>query len=497
MESIGRLAGGIAHDFNNELTVINGYSRFVLSKLGAEDPLRATIEEIAKAGERSAALTRQLLAFSRKQMQHPRVLDLNRVEEMRPVLERLVGEDVELGFATGAGSCIVRADRRQLEQAVMNLAVNARDAMPGGGRLRIEVMGVELDDSYAQSHPHVWPGHYAMLAVSDDGAGMDEATRLRIFEPFFTTKPAGQGTGLGLSMVEGIVAQSGGHIEVFSEPARGSTFKIYLPAVKEAPTSEEKQADLPAMGGSETVLVVEDLAEVRDYAVAALKAYGYTVFQAGSASEALAICQGEQGRIHLVVTDVAMPDLDGRELAKRLLELSPGIKVLFMSGYTNDVIPLDGALDEEINFIEKPFAPEELARKVRTVLARPTQLKRILVADDDGGVRGFMRAVLERSGYEVTEAADGKQAVEGARAGQVDLVITDLIMPEQEGLETIQALRRLAPGVALIAMSGAFEGRFLEVAQKLGAHAALSKPVSEESLLAVVTTALETLMCRV
>jgi PAS domain S-box-containing protein len=373
MESIGRLAGGVAHDFNNLLTVINGYSQLSLAELEPSDPLWSSIEEIRKAGERAVGLTRQLLAFSRKQILQPRVLDLNRVVlDLRPMLERLMGEDVEVRAALEAASGTVHADPHHIEQVIMNLAVNARDAMPRGGSLLIETAGVDLDANYARLHPGVNAGRYVMLAVSDSGVGMAEETRQRIFEPFFTTKPAGHGTGLGLSMVQGIVVQSGGHIGVDSEPGRGTTFKIYLPAVADLAADEGQPAAIPAMGGSETILVVEDLAEVRDYAVAALRAYGYRVIQAGNAGEALLICEREQGHIHLVLTDVVMPNLSGPELAGRLEKLRPGIKVLLMSGYTDNATSINSALDERVHFIEKPFSPEELAGEVRALLGAPT-----------------------------------------------------------------------------------------------------------------------------
>jgi PAS domain S-box-containing protein len=377
MESIGRLAGGVAHDFNNLLTVINGYSQLVLAELKPPDPLWSSVDEIRKAGERAVGLTRQLLAFSRKQILQPRVLDLNRVVlDLRPMLERLMGEDVEVRVALRAASGMVHADPHHLEQVIMNLAVNSRDAMPRGGSLLIETAGVDLDVNYARLHPDVIAGRHVMLAVSDSGVGMSEETRQRIFEPFFTTKPPGHGTGLGLSMVQGIVAQSGGHIGVYSEPGRGTTFKVYLPVV--ADLSAQLAADagepaaVPALRGSETVLVVEDLAEVRVYAVAALKAYGYRVIQAANAGEALLICEREPARIHLVLTDVVMPNLSGPELASRLEKLRPGMKVLLMSGYTDNAISIHGALDQRVHFIEKPFSPEQLAKKVRTLLGATT-----------------------------------------------------------------------------------------------------------------------------
>jgi two-component system cell cycle sensor histidine kinase/response regulator CckA len=373
MESIGRLAGGIAHDFNNLLTVINGYSLLLLGKLSAADPLRAGLKEIHKAGERAAGLTLQLLAFSRKQILEPRVLDLNHeVDEMRPMLGCLVGDDVEVRVELSAEAGSVHADPHQLEQVIMNLVVNARDAMPHGGKLLIETAGVELDQRYVQSHPEAHTGRHVLLAVSDTGVGMDDETRRQIFEPFFTTKGVGKGTGLGLSMVQGIVAQSGGHIEVYSEPGRGTTFKIYLPRVEgEAAADAGMQEIAPSLGGTETVLVVEDQAEVREYAVTVLEAYGYRVIPAESAGQALLMFEREPERIDLVLTDVVMPNISGRELANRLEKLQPGIKVLFMSGYTDNVIVHHGVLEEGAQFIQKPFSPEQLAVRVREVLGPP------------------------------------------------------------------------------------------------------------------------------
>jgi PAS domain S-box-containing protein len=487
MESIGRMAGGLAHDFNNLLTIINGYSQFEIARVRVDDPIRATLGEIRKAGERAAVLTRQLLAFSRKQILQPRMLDLNRVvQEMQPMLERLVGEAVQVQVALHAESGAVHADPNQLEQVIMNLAVNARDAMPDGGTLGIETALVDRDESFAQSHAEAHAGRYVMLAVSDNGAGMDEEMRQHIFEPFFTTKQVGKGTGLGLSMVQGIVAQSGGYIDLFSEPGQGTTFKIYLPALNEVAASFAMPAPVAAVGGKETVLVVEDQAEVREYTVKVLQEYGYRVLDAADANEALRCCERERDPIHLVLTDVVMPNVSGRELANRLQKLRPGIKVLFMSGYSGDVIRDHGMQDD---LIEKPFSHQDLAGRIRLLLDQPGA--RIVVADDEAAVRGFLTAVLQQGGYEVSEAANGQEALEQARAGQIDLVITDIVMPEQEGIETIRALRRDAPGIGIIAISGAFEGRFLKLAQMLGANAVLSKPVNAELLLAKVAEVLK------
>jgi PAS domain S-box-containing protein len=492
LESVGRLAAGVAHDFNNLLTVINGYSRLLLGTLKADDPLRGGLEEIHKAGERAAALIQQLLAFSRKQILQPRVLDLNRVvEEMRPMLVRLMGEDVEVCVQSQAEPTTICADPHQLEQVLMNLAVNSRDAMPDGGRFSIETGFVEWDESQAQLHPGAHAGPYVMLAVSDTGEGMSEETRGHIFEPFFTTKEVGKGTGLGLSTIHGIVEQSGGCVEVASELGRGTTFRIYLPRVVAAPAESGRPEAVPEMGGHETVLIVEDQAEVREYAAAALRAYGYQVMEAANAEEALLVCEREGERIDLILTDVVMPGLSGRELADRLKTLRPGIKVLFMSGHTDDIMVHHGVLRKEAEFIQKPFGPAQLAMKVREMLVAPERPVRIVVADDEAGVRSFLRLVLEGAGYEVLEAPNGKLALQEAQAGRVDLVITDLVMPEQEGIETIRALRRDVPGVGIIAISGALGTRFLEVARMLGAQAVLSKPVSAELLLAKVAEVLK------
>ncbi|MGA2773068.1 MAG: response regulator [Bryobacteraceae bacterium] len=372
LESIGRLAGGIAHDFNNVLTVINGYSRLLLGQLRAGDPLRDGLEEIRKAGERAAGLTQQLLAFSRKQVLQPRVLDLNRaVGEMRPMLARLMGEDVEVYVKLQAEATTICADPHQLGQVLMNLAVNSRDAMPHGGKFSIETGFVEWGESYVQSRPGAHAGPYVMLAVSDTGVGMKAETRGHIFEPFFTTKEVGKGTGLGLSTVHGIVEQSGGYVEVDSEVGRGTIFKIYLPRMQAAPADSGKPEAVPAMGGKEMVLVVEDQPEVRRYAAAALRAYGYQVIETASADEALLVCEREGERIALILTDVVMPGLSGRELADRLKERRPGIKVLFMSGYTDDTMVHHGVLEKDAEFIQKPFSPDELAIKVRGMMVAP------------------------------------------------------------------------------------------------------------------------------
>jgi PAS domain S-box-containing protein len=487
MESVGRLAGGVAHDFNNLLTVINGYSRLLLDTMDSRDPSRQRIEEINKAGERAAGVTKRLLAFSRKQMLQPRVIDCNRVvREVQPMLALLLGEDIELCVRSHDGATLVLADPHQLEQVILNLAVNARDAMPHGGKLLIETAVVDGGESGARSSSRVPLGPCVMLAVTDSGIGMDDETRQHVFEPFFTTKPVGQGTGLGLSMIHGIVEQSGGYIEVTSEPGKGTIFRVYLPAAGESASEFRDLGLLPAFAirGTGTVLVVEDQAEVRGFAAEILMLYGYRVIQAGNASEALVLCEREA--IDLVLTDVVMPNLSGRELADLLAKHWPGIKVLFMTGYTDDAIVHHGVLKKGVELIQKPFSAEQLAIKVQKLLATTDQVARIVIADDEAGVRKFLRMVLEGDGYQVTEAANGKEALREVRAGQVDLLITDLVMPEQEGIETIIALRKEAPGIEIIAISGAFGGSYLNVARQLGVQAVLTKPVDPDLLLGTV-----------
>jgi PAS domain S-box-containing protein len=373
MEAIGILAGGLAHDFNNLLTAIMGYGEIMSLGLRKEDPFYLYVEEISKAANRGAALTDQLLAFSRKQILQPRVVNLNEVVlDMDQMLRRLIGEDIELATVIGRDLGLVKADPGQIEQIIMNLAVNARDAMPEGGKLTVETANIMLDDAYARSHVDVTPGPYVMLAVSDNGVGMNADTMSRIFEPFFTTKESGKGTGLGLATAYGIVKQSGGHIWVYSEPEQGTTFKIYLPRVKEAPVAEKPKAAAPAsLEGKETILVVEDDAALRELIGTALRKYGFKVLEAPHGGEALLICEKQKDPIHLMLTDVVMPQISGTALAERLKGLHPEMKVLYMSGYTENAIVHHGVLDARVNFIPKPFRVLALVEKVREVLDAP------------------------------------------------------------------------------------------------------------------------------
>jgi two-component system cell cycle sensor histidine kinase/response regulator CckA len=372
MEAIGRLAGGIAHDFNNILSVILSYGELCLADLNPADEMSESIAEINSAALRAAELTRQLLLFSRQQVVVPKVLDLNQVlAGMDKLLKRIVGEDVDLVSVPAPEIGRVFVDPGSVEQVIMNLVVNARDAMPQGGKLTLETRNVDLDGEYTREHLGATPGPHVMLAVSDTGIGMDLATQARIFEPFFTTKEVGKGTGLGLSTVFGIAQQAGGSVGVYSEPGGGSTFKVYFPRVEAKTSTAAPTVERPSLRGSETVLLVEDQEQVRAVARGILKRTGYHVVVAASPYEALLLCESHRGPIHLLLTDVVMPEMSGAELAKRIAPSRPDMKVLFMSGYTDDSIVRHGVLESEMAFLQKPFTPESLARKVREVINPP------------------------------------------------------------------------------------------------------------------------------
>jgi nitrogen-specific signal transduction histidine kinase/CheY-like chemotaxis protein len=370
MEAVGRLAGGIAHDFNNLLTAIGGYADLALDQLNADDPVARDIAEIRRAATSASSLTGQLLAFGRKQMLQPQVLDLNKVVSgLTGLLTRLIGENIRLEWQLTTPVDRVNADPGQVEQVVLNLALNARDAMPGGGTLSIETANVELDAAYVSDHPGAVPGKHVMLAISDTGIGMDRVTQEHVFEPFYTTKEVGSGTGLGLATVYGIVKQSGGSIFIYSEPGQGTTFKIYLPCcdliadpIPVQPSAEQ------ILKGNETILLVEDQPEVRAVARATLTRAGYTVLEASQGEEALQIEQDYRERIHLLLTDVVMPTMSGRELARRLLQRRSDIRVLYTSGYTDDAIVHHDVIESGVAFIQKPFLPANLLRKIRNVL---------------------------------------------------------------------------------------------------------------------------------
>jgi signal transduction histidine kinase len=372
MEAIGRLAGGVAHDFNNLLTAITGYSDMLLRRTDLSAEARNHIEQIRRAADRAASLTRQLLVFSRKQIMQTRVMNLNEtIGELEGILRRLIGEDVKLETRYAPNLDSVQADPNQMEQVIINLAVNARDAMPEGGRLVIETRNADVQGEAAERNHEIEPNRYCLLLVSDTGHGMSDEIRSRIFEPFFTTKEIGKGTGLGLSTVYGIVKQSGGHILVESEPGRGTTFKVYLPCVKGKPEADAKQQQpdrIERARGTETILLVEDEEMVRSLAREVLRLYGYTVIEAQDGRRALEVCRDNAQRIDLMLTDVAMPEMNGVQLARAALILRPAMRVLYMSGYTEAAIVQHGVLDGNVPFIRKPWTPAAFLAKVRGVL---------------------------------------------------------------------------------------------------------------------------------
>jgi PAS domain S-box-containing protein len=374
MEAIGQLSGGIAHDFNNLLSVIIGYSEVLEEALPKGDPLHKSCEQIAKAGRSAASLTRQLLAFSRQQVLEPIVLDLNAVVlHVEKMLRRLIGENIDLTTALSPALGRVKADQGQIEQVIINLAVNARDAMPNGGKLTIETADIDVDQDYVHRHPLHVPGPYVLLTVSDTGVGMDAETQARIFEPFFTTKEMGKGTGLGLATVYGVVKQSGGFIWVYSELGHGTTFKIYLPRTAEAVSADRPVSPSGSLRGTETVLLVEDEEALRDFTATVLTQNGYTVLAAERPDRAIEIARQHPGSIHLMLTDVIMPGMNGRALAENMAAMRPEIRVVYMSGYTGFTHP--GLLDSNVILLQKPFTREALLHKVREGLALATELK--------------------------------------------------------------------------------------------------------------------------
>jgi signal transduction histidine kinase/DNA-binding response OmpR family regulator len=489
MEAVGQLAGGIAHDFNNVLNVIIGYSELLLQKLPPGDRTYRQIEEICKAGERAAGLTQQLLAFSRKQVLQPRIVDFADIlREMHHMVQRVIGENIEISTDIHEDLARVKIDPSQVQQVILNLVVNARDAMPTGGKLTFELNNAELDASYAGMHD-IPPGRYVMLSVSDNGCGMTPEVRQRAFEPFFTTKELGSGTGLGLATVYGIVRQSGGHIWLYSEPGIGTTFKIFFPGVD---AREERVPSEPSTGptwrGTETILLVEDDSAVRLLVEEILGSVGYHVLAADDGQRALLAAQQHNGKIDLLLTDVVLPKMGGKEIASRLVALRPGIKVLFMSGYTGHSAAQHGNLDPDVAFLPKPFSPAMLIEKVRSVLTSRSPIRRILVVDDERAIRELLTDILTDSGFQTFTARDGREAGEHVRSNSVDLVITDLFMEGAEGIELIRALRKEHPGVRIIAMSGTFGNDMLAIARALGADATLTKPLSPETLLQSIKT---------
>ncbi len=488
MDAIGRLAGGVAHDFNNLLSVIIGYSSRLLSKLPQSDLTYGEAAEIKSAAERAAALTDQLLAFGRKQVLQPRVLNLSEViSHMIDMLQRLIGEHIDLALVPHPKLDMVKADVAQIEQVIMNLVINSRDAMPNGGQITIETANVFLSEQDVGRPDDVPPGRYVMVAVSDNGCGIDAAIRPRIFEPFFTTKEHGQGIGLGLSTVYGIVNQNGGYISVYSEPGRGARFNIYLPTVPETISTlpkEEPEEELAI--GSGTILVAEDDDSIRGLIQSVLTEKGYTVLSARDPREAIRIQQQHSGPIDLLLTDMVMPDMSGRELAECLAPARPQMKVLYVSGYTEDAMVHQGVLAPGTTLLMKPFSPQALLREVHRVLKPAGNAVAILIVEDHPNLRELTRATLEEAGYRILEACDAQQAMEHLAEGNIDLVITDLNLPGQSGRELVKAVKTLYPAVKLIIVSGAFESVQTTLAQQIGINAILPKPVDPETLLETV-----------
>jgi PAS domain S-box-containing protein len=491
MESVGRLAGGVAHDFNNYLTVINGYCDMLLAEGGQSGEVRDGLREIRSAGERAASVTMQLLTFSRKQRASPRPICLNQsVVESGKLLSRLIGSRIQIATHLGENLPLVMADPGQIDQLLMNLTLNARDSMAAGGVIDIGTSAEILDAGGALRNPSARPGEYVVLSVSDTGTGMEPELRSKIFEPFFTTKGAGHGTGLGLCTAYGIVQQAGGWFEVESAPGEGAKFQVWLPVTGIAEQADDLIAARPgaiAARKEATLLIVEDRADVRRLAMSILQLEGYHLLESECADDALAVSECYAGEIDLLVTDVVMPGMTGCELADRLVARRPGLKVLYMSGYSGEAIVAEGALDAGTDYLAKPFTPEQLTGKVRGALRAPAgEGRTILVIDDDIAVSNLLRRILSGGGYRVLVASDGKMGVDVLERQPVDLVITDLVMPGQEGLETVSYLHEQRPNLPVIAISGAFGGSFLKAAGLLGAAATLGKPIAPETLLETV-----------
>ena len=485
MEAVGRLAGGIAHYFNNQIFVINGYCDLLLAEAAAQPAFLGPLAEIRKAAQRSAELTAHLLAFSRKQVLQPKVLDLNaELVEIETMLRRVIGEDVQLRLILGEDVGHVKVDPNQLQQVVMNLTLNARDAMPHGGQLTIETNNVELDAAYTQSRLDVQPGPYVLLSMADTGHGMDRETLARMFEPFFTTKGPGKGTGLGLATAHGIVKQSGGHIAVHSEAGGGTIFKIYLPRVDEPLEISERRVPEGLVGGSETILLVEDEAAVRELVRRVLAAQGYQVLPAADGREALRLAE-RYGPIHLLLTDVVMPEMSGSQLAERLTAVHPETRVIYVSGYTENAISHHGVLDAGLAFVPKPCPTNLLVRKVREILdARPPDVRgrRVLVVDDSEDERILQGRVLSKAGYVVLEASSGTEALEVLEREAVDAVITDVNMPGMDGFALTEAIRR-SPRLRtlpVIILSGACTEDEQARSRAVGATACLNKGATDQ-----------------
>jgi two-component system, cell cycle sensor histidine kinase and response regulator CckA len=476
--------------------VINGFSQLLLKTSTPGHPAHHRLEEILKAGERGAGLTQQLLAFSRKQVLQPRIINPGALlQGMDWMLRRLIGENIEAVTSIDEGLAQIKIDPSQFEQVILNLVVNARDAMNREGKLTLELKNVEMNGPTARAH-EVPPGRYVMLAVSDNGAGMTPEVRQRVFEPFFTTKDAGKGTGLGLATVYGIVKQSGGFICLYSEPGIGTTFKILMPRVDERPDALPGKPAQEIGRGDETVLVVEDDPSVRSFVQQVLTSEGYTVVAVKGGEEAILTGREYAGEIHLLVTDIVLGKTDGRQVAERLTALRSTMKVLFVSGYTGAAVVHNGILESEAAFLQKPFSPEVLSAKVRSILGGKAVIERVLVVDDERPIRDLLSAILEESGFQVLTAPNGREARIMARQHPIDLVISDLAMEDGEGIEMIGNLRKAYPKLKIIAMSGVFGLDVLSSARVIGASATLTKPLSADAVLRCISSLSDTVSGR-
>ena len=494
VEAIGRLAGGVAHDFNNMTAIVLGYGEMLQGQLGPEDPSRKFVEQIVLAGRRSAALTRQLLAFSRRQTLLPEVLDLNALlRNLEEMLGRLIGEDIQLEFKLAADLGCITADPGQIDQVVTNLVVNARDAMPKGGRLTVETANVELDAKFAQGHQSVVPGRYVLFALTDTGVGMDKATKDRLFEPFFTTKPKGKGTGLGLATAYGIVKQSGGYTYVYSEPGEGATFKIYLPLTDAKPAEKpvETSERIPR-GNGELILLVEDEAPLRELAEIILSRLGYRVGAAGTGAAALRMVREQELEPDLVLTDVIMPGMSGAELADQLRRERPGMRVLFMSGYTDDAIASHGILDSGTPFIQKPFTERALATKMWEMLSQKEKdaplRKSVLMIDDDEQFRALVGYFCKKKGHLCLGVDSAAAALAALALQSFDVLLVDLNIPGTSGERVLREIRAAGHKVPAIVLTGDVASADMSVLRPLGAVLVLEKSSNGGPLLQAIET---------
>lgn len=485
MEAVGRLAGRMSHDFNNCLTVINGYSAWMKQYILPEDPLYSQVAEIQRAGQNAAELTRRLLSFSRHDAVELRPIDLNQVVmDAIATIHPLAAEGVDLKLKLQRPLGLVLGDEAELRQMILNLISNARDAMPHGGIVSIETRETHVGPWMAHAGPHV------QLSVGDTGLGMDETVRSRAFDPYYTNKGPGR-VGLGLSAVHGIVQRSRGHIELASSAGTGTIFNIFFPvqAGHAQVSTPERRAPVDALFGTETVLVVDDHEQVRRLTTMTLQRYGYQILETSDPREALILGESYPGKISLLVTDLVMPGISGVELARALRISHPDMGVVLVTGYPDPKTAIE-ELEPPSVLVEKPFEPDLLVAKMREVLHSDHRPTRVLVVDDDPSVREFLCFLLEQQGYEVNQASSGREAIASIKASPVDLLVTDLVMPEIEGLETIQTLHKLQPELLIIAISGYQDGRFLSIASKFGSSATLSKPFSPSEFLETVRSVL-------